>query len=44
MVVKSKEYFQKTRNIKNNDKSYEDKEIQDFMKKYYLIKRNFNFF
>ena len=47
MVVKIKEHFEKTRNIKNNDKSkslyYEDKEIQDIMKKHYLIKRNFNF-
>ena len=44
MVVKSKESFEKTRHIKNNDKSkntfFEDKEIQDIMKKYYQIKRN----
>ena len=43
MVVKSKDYFQKTRNNKNNDKSYEDIEMQHIMKKYYQIKRNSNF-
>ena len=36
MVVKVKEYFQKTRHIKNNDKSkntsYVVKEIQDIIK------------
>ena len=44
MVVKLKEYFEKTRRLKNNNKSkntfYEDKQIQDIMKKYYQIKRN----
>ena len=44
MVVKSKEYFEKTRQVKKmmtNRKSifYEDKEIQDIMKKYYQIKK-----
>ena len=36
MVVKIKEYFEKTRQVKNNNKSkntfYDDKEMQDFMK------------
>ena len=36
MVVKLKEYFEKTRHIKNKDKSrntfYEEKELQDIMK------------
>ena len=45
MVVKVKEYFEKTRQVKNNDKCkkntfYEDKEMQDIMKEFYLIKRN----
>ena len=44
MVVKSKEYFEKpdTSKITTNRKNifYEDKEIQDIMKKYYQIKRN----
>ena len=42
MVVKSKEYFEKTT---TNLKSlyYEEREMQDIMKKYYQIKRNFNF-
>ena len=44
MVVKVKDYFEKTRPVKNNNKSkkifYEDKEMQDIMKKYYQIKRN----
>ena len=44
MVVKVKEYFEKTRHIKNNDKFknifFEDIEIQDIMKKYYQMKRN----
>ena len=45
MVVKIKEYFEKTRHVKNNEKSkkyifFEEKEIQDIMKKYYQIKRN----
>ena len=47
MVVKVKEYFEKTRQVKNNDKSkkyfYEDIEIQDIMKKNYQIKRNLIF-
>ena len=43
MVVKIKEYFEKTRPVKKNDKYkkyifYEDKEIQDIMKKYYQTK------
>ena len=43
MVVKVKEYFDKTRHAKNNDKSkkfYEDKEMQHNMNEYYQIKRN----
>ena len=44
MVVKIKDYFEKTRQVKNNANlkniSYEDNEIQDIMKKYYRIKRN----
>ena len=44
MVVKVKEPFEKTRHIKNNDRSkkntfYVDKEMLDIMKKYYQIKR-----
>ena len=35
MVVKMKEYFEKTRQVKNNDK-----EMQDILKKYYQRKRN----
>ena len=38
MVVKLKESFEKTRQVKNI--FYEDKEIQDIMKKYYQIQRN----
>ena len=44
MVVKSKECFEKLDKLKitTNLKSLyrEDKEMQDIMKKYYLIKRN----
>ena len=44
MVVKVKESFEKTRHIKNNDKSkntfYVDKEMLDIMKKCYQIKKN----
>ena len=45
MVVKIKEYFEKTRHVKNNDKCkrnilYVEKEIQDINKEFYLIKRN----
>ena len=44
MVVKVKQYFEKTKHVKKtiNLKNiiYEDKEIQDIMKNYYLIKRN----
>ena len=42
MVVKSKESFEKTRHVKNIDKSkkYIDKGMQDIMKKNYQIKRN----
>ena len=44
MAIKSRESFEKTRDVNNNDKSkntfYEDKEIQDIMKKYNQIKRN----
>ena len=44
MVVKVKESFEKTRQVKNNDKPknifYEDKEIQDIVKRCYQIKRN----
>ena len=47
MVIKIKEYSEKTRHIKNNDKSkkyiYVDKKIQDIMKKYYQIKRTLIF-
>ena len=43
MVGKIKEYLEKTRHPKNNNKSkntfYEDKEMQDIMKKYYQIKK-----
>ena len=38
MVVKVKEFFEKTRQVKNT--FYVDKEIQDIMKKYYQTKRN----
>ena len=43
--LKLKESFEKTRQVKNNDKFkkntfYEDKEMQDIMKKYYQIQRN----
>ena len=45
MVVKVKEYLEKTRNIKNNDKPkknifYEGREMQDLMIEFYQIKRN----
>ena len=44
MVVKVKEKFEKTRHMKNNDKSkkfvIEGQRIQDIMKELYLIKRN----
>ena len=44
MVVKVKEYFEKTEQVKNNENLrntfYVDKEMQDIMKKYYQIKRN----
>ena len=48
MVVKVKESFEKTRQVKNNDKSkkyifYEEKEIPDIMKEFYQIKRNLIF-
>ena len=36
MVVKVKEFFEKTRQVKNI--FYEDKETQDIMKKYFQIK------
>ena len=38
MVVKIKESFEKTKHVKKI--FYEDKEIQDIMKKYYQIKSN----
>ena len=42
MVVKVKKKFEKTRHVKNNDKSkkffYVDKEMQDIMIELYLIK------
>ena len=38
MVVKVKEYFEKTREVKNA--FYEDIEIQDIMKEFYQIKGN----
>ena len=41
MVVKIKEYFEKTKHVKKNDKSkkifYVDKEMYDIMKEFYLI-------
>ena len=44
MVVKVKEYFEKTRLIKITinlrNTFYLDKEIQDIMKKFFQIKRN----
>ena len=45
MVVKVKVYFEKTRNVKNNEKSkkyifYEDREMQEIMMEFYQIKRN----
>ena len=44
MVVNVKKSFEKTRQVKNNDKSentfYVDKEMQDTMNEFYLIKRN----
>ena len=44
MDVKVKEYFEKTRHVKTIDKSknifYVDKEMQDVMNEFYLIKRN----
>ena len=44
MVVKVKESFQKTRQLKSNDKSKQyilrGEKIQDIVKKYYKIKRN----
>ena len=44
MVVKVKEYFEKTRHVKNNDKSKKcilrGERNVDIMKKYYQIKRN----
>ena len=38
MIVKVKEKFQKTRHVKNI--FYEDNEMKDIMKEFYLIKRN----
>ena len=38
MAVKVKESFEKTRQVKNT--FYVDKEMQDIMKEFYLIKRN----
>ena len=44
MVLKVKEFFEKTRHVKNNDKFKKyilrGQKIQDIMKKYYQIKRN----
>ena len=44
MVVKVKEYFEKTRQLKTTtnlkNTFYEDKEILDIMKEFYQIKRN----
>ena len=44
MVVKVKEKIDKTRHVKDNDKSkkyfYEDKEMLDTLIEFYLIKRN----
>ena len=43
MVVKIKESFEKTKNVKNNDKSkktfYVHKETQDIMIEFYLKKK-----
>ena len=48
MVVKVKESFEKTRQVKNNDKSkstfYEDKEIRGIMKKFLSNKKKSNNF
>ena len=51
MVVKVKEFFEKTRHVKNNDKSknmfYVEKKIQDIMNEFYLkkevLKEQFHF-
>ena len=44
MVVKVKEKFEKTTQVKKNDNGkkyiYEDKEMQNIMIKFYLIERN----
>ena len=44
MVVKTKESFEKTRQVKKTinlkNTFYEDKEMQDIKKKYYQMKRN----
>ena len=44
MVVKVKNFFEKIRHAKKNDKPkntfYEDKEMQDIMKQFYLLKRS----
>ena len=44
MVVKTKEWFEKTRHVKKmtnlKNFSYEDKEIKEIMNEFYLIKRN----
>ena len=44
MVVKIKEYFEKTRQVKKTtnlkNTFYEDRKIQDIMKKNYQIKKN----
>ena len=43
MVIKVEEYFKMTKHVKNSDKFtkkfYVEKEIQDIMKKFYLIKK-----
>ena len=43
MVIKIKDFFGKTRHVKNNDNpkytSYEDKEIRDIMKKNFSNKK-----
>ena len=47
MVVKVKEYFEKTRHVKNNDKSKKyilcGQKVQDIKKEFYPIKTNHSF-
>ena len=43
MIVEVKEKLQKTRHVKNNDKSifYDEREMWDFLLEFYLNNRNF---